>query len=121
MGKFQNIFPLFKHVTMKKILTITGIFILAACSTAKLLTPAQADADRGAQKFTGYTLDELNQGKSIYTAHCNKCHRYKVPESRKEAKWDKVIPKMAKKAKLDSVQQSLVLKYVVTMSTATTK
>jgi cytochrome c5 len=91
---------------------------LSACGAVKLITPSQMDADRGAQKFQGYTLSDLNQGKSIYEAHCNKCHRYKVPESRNETKWDKVIPKMAKKAKLDSVQQSLVLKYVVTMSTA---
>jgi hypothetical protein len=106
---------------MKKLVTITGIIVLTACSSGKLLTPSQADADRGSQKFPGYSLDDLNQGKAIYTANCNKCHKYKVPQSRSEKKWDKVIPKMAKKAKLDSAQESLVLKYVVTMSTVQAK
>ena len=106
---------------MKNCIIILVAGFLSACSAVKLLTPTQADADRGAQKFQGYSLNDLNQGKSIYEAHCNKCHRYKPPESRKEPKWDKVIPKMAKKAKLDSVQESLVLKYVVTMSTAKTQ
>lgn len=107
---------------MKKLFLFFVIASIAACSsTVKLLQPTQTDADRGSQKFPGYSLSELNEGKSIYEAHCNKCHKYKVPESRNETKWDKVIPKMAKKAKLDSLQQSLVLKYVVTMSTASTK
>ncbi|HVY74834.1 MAG TPA: hypothetical protein VG890_08400, partial [Puia sp.] len=79
------------------------------------------DADRGAQKYPGYTLTDLDQGKAIYQSHCNKCHPYKVPPSRDEAKWDQIIPVMAKKAKLDSTEENLVLKYVVTMSTATAK
>ena len=89
---------------MRKKLVVLFVIVLAACAPAKLLVPSQADADRGAQKFPGYNLGELNQGKSIYVSHCNKCHKYKVPESRNEAKWDKVIPVMAKRAKLDSTQ-----------------
>ena len=106
---------------MKKQLLILLVVLGSACSAVKLLEPGQADADRGAKTFPGYTLNDLNLGKQIYVDHCNKCHRYKAPETRNETKWDKVIPKMAKKAKLDSTQQSLVLKYVVTMSTATVK
>ncbi|PWT75226.1 MAG: hypothetical protein C5B59_09345 [Bacteroidetes bacterium] len=106
---------------MKKTIIVFAFALIAACAPVKLLQPTQADADRGSQKFPGFSLSELNEGKSIYEAHCNKCHRFKVPESRDEMKWDMVIPKMAKKAKLDSVQESLVLKYVVTMSTAKTK
>lgn len=107
---------------MKRIIPFLFFVSVIACtSTVKLLQPTQSDADRGSQKYPGYSLQDLNAGKSIYEANCNKCHKYKVPESRNEAKWDKVIPKMAKKAKLDSAQESLVLKYVVTMSTAKSK
>lgn len=106
---------------MRKKLVVLFVIVIAACGPVKLLVPSQADADRGAQKFPGYSLNELNEGKSIYESHCNKCHRYKAPETRDEPKWDKVIPVMAKRAKLDSTQESQVLKYVVTMSTAKTK
>ncbi|HVM90071.1 MAG TPA: hypothetical protein VMT76_17925 [Puia sp.] len=102
---------------MKKHSAIAFLVFLSACASAKLITPGQADADRGEQKFPGYTFNELNQGKAIYEANCNKCHRYKAPQTKSEKKWNKVIPKMAKKAKLDSAQQQLVLKYVITMST----
>ena len=102
---------------MKKSLFIFFIVFATACTATKLITPSQADADRGSQKFQGYTLSQLDQGKAIYESHCNKCHRYKVPQSRDETKWDKVIPEMAKKAKLNSSEEDLVLKYVVTMST----
>ena len=106
---------------MKKTLPAILILFISACTATKLVTPTQSDAERGSQKFQGYTLDELAQGKAIYESHCNKCHKYKVPESRDETKWDKIIPVMAKKAKLDSTQEDLVLKYVVTMSTAKAK
>ncbi|MDP4130557.1 MAG: hypothetical protein Q8918_12815 [Bacteroidota bacterium] len=102
---------------MKKSLFIFSIVFTTACTATKLITPSQADADRGSQKFQGYSLSQLDQGKAIYESHCNKCHRYKVPQSRDETKWDMVIPKMAKKAKLNSSEEDLVLKYVVTMST----
>lgn len=102
---------------MKKTIFASFVIFLTACSATKLITPSQEDADRGSQKFQGYTMSDLEQGKAIYESHCNKCHKYKVPESRDEAKWDHIIPEMAKKAKLDSTQESLVLKYVVTMST----
>lgn len=106
---------------MKKTLFVFFILFISACTATKLITPTQTDADRGSQKFQGYTMNDLAQGKAIYESHCNKCHRYKVPESRNETKWDKIIPVMAKKAKLDSMQEDLVLKYVVTMSTAKVK
>ena len=106
---------------MKKPFFVFLVISISSCTATKLITPTQSDADRGAQKFQGYTMSDLDQGKAIYVSHCNKCHRYKVPESRDETKWDNIIPKMAKKAKLDSEQESLVLKYVVTMSVHTTK
>ncbi|MBS1934892.1 MAG: hypothetical protein JST96_12900 [Bacteroidetes bacterium] len=108
-------------MNIRKMMVLICAGCISACATVKLAEPTQIDADRGSQKFSGYSLNDLNEGKKIYEANCNKCHRYKAPESRDEAKWDDIIPKMAKKAKLSSDQQELVLKYVVTMSTAKSK
>ncbi len=106
---------------MNKTVFVLLVVFISACTATKLVEPSQSDADRGAQKFPGYTMGELNEGKTVYLENCNKCHRYKAPQSRDEAKWDKIIPTMAKKAKLDDAQQKLVLEYVVTMSTSTAK
>jgi|SRR5450432_2251278 len=112
---------------MKPFKVVLIVCLIIACNTPKKTVsstpvtpvntgPSQMDADRGALKFPGYTLADLSEGKTIYDGHCNKCHAYKLPQSRDEAAWDNIIPKMAKKSKLDSLQESLVLKYVVTMS-----
>lgn len=105
---------------MKKIIYIYVILLLSACS-ATILTPAQGDADRGAQKFPGLTLAELNQGKTLYEASCGKCHGLKKPNALDEAGWRKIVPPMAQKAKIDAEAERLVLQYVVTMSEATRK
>ena len=103
---------------MKKILYLYAIVLFSACSVT-LLAPAQADADRGADKFPGLTLADLQQGKALYEANCGKCHGLKKPESRDEAGWREIMPPMAKKAKINDQEQQLILQYVVTMSEAT--
>jgi hypothetical protein len=103
---------------MKKILYLYAILLFSACSVT-LLSPVQSDVDRGAAKFPGLSLADLQQGKSLYEANCGKCHGLKKPESRDEAAWREIMPPMAKKAKINDKEQQLILQYVVTMSDAT--
>lgn len=100
---------------MKKTLFVISIMVLVACAAYKPMIPAQTDADRAAQKFPGTTLAELNEGKAIFEGNCNKCHSLKKPFKKTEEEVRNVLPKMAKKAKIDSKQEDLVLKYLLTM------
>lgn len=107
---------------MKKISLLSFIVILSACS-AKISTASAtagkltaADAERGAQKFPGYTLIQLEEGKRLNDEHCGRCHRLHTPVSHAEAAWQKIVPRMAKKARLDEQSGELILKYLVTMS-----
>jgi hypothetical protein len=104
-------------MAIKKVMILIFAVCASGCAAVKLAGTNQADAERGALKFPGYTFSDLNRGKQIYVDHCNKCHRYKAPQTRDESRWDAIIPKMAKKAKLNGDEQELVLKYVVAMST----
>ena len=107
---------------MKKLLIISSVLLLAACGAAlKLSAPAQTDAERGSAIFPGLTLAELDKGKIAYEENCAKCHGLKNPTSFTEEKWRKVVPPMAKKAKVDAKTEELILKYVVTMSGTTNK
>jgi cytochrome c5 len=107
---------------MKKLFIISAILFLAACGTAvKLSSAAQADVERGSKLFPGLTLSELNQGKIAYEDNCGKCHGLIAPTKFAEEKWRKEVPPMAKKAKVDAATETLILKYVVTMSSATNK
>ena len=101
------------------------IALLTACS-AKLAVLTQADADRGALKFPGLTLNDLVEGQSLFKLNCSQCHPLKNPTSRNEVQWRKVVPRMAAKAerkankkKIDAATQEKILKYLITASIAT--
>lgn len=109
---------------MKKRSLILLFALLTACSATKLLTPTQADADRGSQKFQGYTLADLTRGKSLFEEKCTVCHSAKNPASRNEEEWREVVPKMAARSKnrgkgeIDTQSQELIIKYLITMGSA---
>lgn len=126
----QGIFSLWRipyiseKKTMKKIIFITLIGMLTACS-AKLIRPTQADVDRVAAKYPAYTLAELNEGKAIYEQQCAACHALQKPASRNEEAWKKIVPvmvtkvnKRAGKEEISPEKQEILLRYLVTMSTA---
>ena len=103
--------------SMRKIVVFAAVLILTACGTA-LLMPAQSDVDRVVEKFPGYTLTALNEGKTLYENNCKKCHGLKKPENFTEAQWNKIMPPMAQKAKINAEQEESIRKYVITMSGA---
>ena len=115
---------------MKKnsLLAVVGVAILVACGTAKNsgaakveALPTQADVDRVQTKFPGYTLDELYQGKQLFEANCNLCHKLKKPASEPESEWREIVPRMVKKVNnkeghhIDGAGQEKILRYVITM------
>lgn len=109
---------------MNKLILIFSIILFTGCS-AKLLVPVQADVDRVAEKYQGYTLAELNEGKSIYEQQCDGCHGLNRPQSRNEKAWNKIVPEMVEKVnkkagkeEIDQKEQETLLKYLVTMSMA---
>jgi cytochrome c5 len=109
---------------MKKSVFFFSMILLTACTAAKLMTPAQSDVDRVATKYPGYTLADLNQGKSLFEQTCSQCHKLKDPLSKKEDQWKEIVPQMINKLDkkqgkqvIDDKQQQLILQYLVTMST----
>ena len=103
---------------MKLILVTLSLLIMVACASYKPLVPSQSDADRVAKNKPGITLADLNLGKAIFEMKCHKCHSLKRPFTKTEDVIEAVLPKMAKRAKLDSHQEELVLNYLVTMVSA---
>ncbi|HET6245481.1 MAG: hypothetical protein H0V01_13420 [Bacteroidetes bacterium] len=110
---------------MKKISIVAVFALLVSCVSVKLAIPTQEDVDR-ANKFPDYTLADLNLGKAHFEQKCGSCHGLKKPTSRTEEQWNKIVPRMVHKAnkktlKIDEGQQELILKYLVTMSSAPKK
>ena len=109
---------------MKITMVILLLTALTACSV-QLAVPAQSDVDRMSTKYPGYTLAELNGGKTLFQHTCNRCHKLKNPMSRNEKKWDKIVPKMIGKLNkkegrvvIDEKQQDSILRYIITMNSA---
>ncbi|MCO4292143.1 hypothetical protein NF867_04610 [Solitalea sp. MAHUQ-68] len=109
---------------MKKSLIIISAITLAACGTSKV-TSKNADVERGALKFPGYTVSEYNAGKKATQAYCGGCHALKTPQDFNEAQWSMIVPKMVKKANkkagsevIDPKAQEAIMKYLITMSSA---
>jgi mono/diheme cytochrome c family protein len=110
---------------MKKLIILSLALYLVGCAASKNVAAlSQKDVDRVQDKFAGYTLAELNEGKVLYEKHCGTCHGLKALDSQTEEGWRNIVPPMVKKANrkegnvLDERGEDLILKYVVTMGPA---
>lgn len=102
---------------MKKLLILLLLFVFAECASYKLIVPSQKDADLANEKFKfeGNTLEDLKEGRQLFLLKCTKCHDVKKPFTKSEAVVNKVMPLMAKRARIDNRVQGLILKYILTM------
>jgi mono/diheme cytochrome c family protein len=97
--------------TTKSLLLILLILftVLLSCkksSTATLYTPTSDDVTSTA------TLDELQQGRTLYINNCGSCHQLYSPDDYTATQWKGIMPGMASSARLTSAQTTLVTKYV---------
>jgi len=106
---------------MKKTFIVIFLSCLAACGTYKSISPTQNDVDRGATKFPGLTLSQLNEGKATFESNCGKCHGLGRPFNVSVNALEKIMPEMAAKAGIDNEKSDRVLKYLITMKIKGTK
>lgn len=92
---------------------LAGSVLMTQCTAKKTTTSAMSPEQVVAEVKKNYTEAQMEEGKTIYLSNCNKCHEYKEPETRDIAKWEKVLPRMSKKAKLDHEAAGKVRAYVL--------
>ena len=86
--------------------------VLAGCkkdftvSSDELYSPSLADVTANA------TLQELQDGRSVYIDNCGTCHGYYAPESYTPAHWKGTLTVMVPKTGMSSSDSLLVAKYV---------
>lgn len=117
----------------KTILLLSSIAIFAVCcksthtvtsvatttttsnsSTADPLAPVEADLAIAKAHWPATTLDNLKQGYAIYDDKCTDCHDTKRPQDFTVDEWYSIMPKMGRKAHLDSIQYKMVFHYILT-------
>ena len=93
---------------MKRILLLV---VMAACARRSPPQVTAADAER-----SNVEIAELQQGRKLLLGKCAGCHKTPMPNDHTKAEWPKMLDEMAARAKLDAMQQSLIEKYLVVMS-----
>jgi len=107
---------------MKKLLTLlvfAGVSVfMANCSSSKSSGTTASGSEmtpeaKVAEVKKKYTSQQMEEGKALMTANCQKCHGLKQPETRTVQKLEAVLPSMINKAKLTQQQGELVRAYMI--------
>jgi mono/diheme cytochrome c family protein len=80
---------------------------LLACAPALYLPTEEVARTRSKN------LDDLKQGRQAYIDHCGSCHNLYLPSQFSAADWAKNVHAMHTRAKTDTVQQRLILDYIL--------
>jgi hypothetical protein len=78
------------------------------------MPPIETDVAVAKKHWSDASLSQLNAGHTLYINKCGNCHYLHRPDKYSNEKWHEMIPIMAKKAKLDSLQVDLITKYIFT-------
>ncbi|MBS1772079.1 MAG: hypothetical protein JST82_04420 [Bacteroidetes bacterium] len=93
-----------------------ALLLVAACTSKKATTSAKSPADVVAEVKKNYTADDMAHGKELWQSNCNKCHKlHDGPEFSVE-KWENVLPRMIKRAKLSDDDGAKVRAYLIANS-----
>ncbi len=90
------------------------IIVLTSCSKS-LLVPSEEHIDKTTLTTFNTTIEELKNGQNIYIQKCGNCHYLYRPIRFSEEKWRHEMPEMSVKSKISNDQQTLILKYLLTM------
>lgn len=82
------------------------VFVVGACAQA-LYIPSLADS-QNAQ----VSIDTLVLGRELYVKNCSSCHNLYLPERFTSKEWEKLIPEMQIKAKVNDEEASIITLYL---------
>ncbi len=102
---------------MKKTFMVLGIIgtsiLLTQCTAKKTAKSDMSASDVVAEVKKNYTQAQMDEGKTIWQSHCNKCHKLHDGPDHTVAKWEKVLPVMTNKAKLNAEDAGKVRAYLI--------
>lgn len=100
---------------------IIGVLLLsmifAACIGPKAgvapesVTPGTIDEANA--RWAGTSASDLEAGRAVMAERCSRCHAFPNVVREDEQEWPGIMEKMAKKAKLDSLQKEQVTHFII--------
>lgn len=96
------------------VLTITASII--ACTSTKKTAELSYEEQVVANIKKKYSTEQIEEGRVIYTGSCNKCHtlKGKSPEDYTIKEWERILPNMYIRSKLEETQSRKVSAYILT-------
>lgn len=91
---------------MKKLFfSLFAVGLLAACTpkTQEVVDTVES------MKFPN---DRVGEGYSYYSTTCARCHNAKTVTDYSREQWDKILPNMAQRAKMDTISTAKVDEYI---------
>jgi len=97
---------LYLTVVIIAMLVMTESCTKKSSDTGGLYVPTSADATANA------TLQDLEQGRTLYISNCGACHSLFSPDSYTPTQWGSILNNMAPKTNMSASEILLVSKYV---------
>lgn len=107
---------------LKYILAVAVVaMIFVQCSSSKKsaatatapTAPKLTDQQKLDEIKQNYTQAQLEEGHTVWQASCGKCHTLYAPGTRNFDQWERILPRMAREAKLSSVDAGKVRAYIL--------
>lgn len=93
-----------------QVLTAGLVLVIAGCgpdlTVIPEVTPAMASE-------MGVEQQQLQQGRDLYMANCNKCHERVLPAKIDPEYWREILPHMSHNAKLNQTQLEALQTYLI--------
>lgn len=91
------------------VLLIAGCTGVSLEQAAPCITAAAVDAGTA----RGYSAVELERGREVFVGKCGECHTLQAPGGRTEQEWREILPRMARRARLDAGDARRVEAYLL--------
>lgn len=95
------------------LVTISAMMLFAAACSSSKKTARTSSGTKTEVAVKHYSAAELEEGKMIWEKSCDRCHKLYLPESRSQEKWDKILPRMVKRSKLNEDEAGKVRGYIM--------
>lgn len=100
---------------MKKIIILYLCFLIASCASI-VKEPDVCDVEYCKIKFPKTTFEDLNSGYKLYIKKCGGCHFLYSPKYYSNADWDKTLPEMMERSKVNSIEELQIRKYIFSIN-----
>ena len=86
-------------------ISLIALFAFTSCGNKKVATETKETS----KKFPN---EKIEEGFNLSAEYCVKCHKLKVVDDYSREQWDKILPNMARKAKITPEQEAAINEYI---------